>query len=779
MDQHQRFFVTVMLGLSVAALVVPAIVFGLRKLLGSATRGSTTSRILVFSACLISSVWFLRYAVGYCAVIDPETENMTLTWWEEIFNSILHALQTFSMDEDYTQYILDGKTMIADVFGDHASLQTAYGLYASILNIMAPIAGGAIIFDILASIFPRIKLWLADGLFWKEKYYFSELNDASLALAKSICSMKVSIFKRPILVFTDAYVDDEEEKGAESLLEAKAIGAICVRDDLAHVRKNRWGMRKFFLIDKAESGNLRTLADLANSGNSIYLKKAEIYLFTNDDAYVRVEKSVRDKLKADLTLDDSELPVLIPVQSYRNLISNLLVDIPLYEPLVGKAKDENGIQELEVTILGTGHIGTEMFLTTYWIGQMLDCRLKIRVFSQESEKQFWDRIDYINPEIRQTTLSNDPILRYNLTDPPAPIYCEVDYHWCDVKSSDFIKAMTAPKGVLLNSDYVLVALGSDEDNISVADTVRRYIGAHHLKPDAKARTVIAYVVYDAALTEILNREQYTKSDKKTTDICMRAIGSLREVYSVRNVFMGEYEPYAQQVQEAYEAIRDRTDRAAKHNKRMTDDYKYWANLARSMHTKYKVYSMGLIQFSLFDHTDDPEGYRKKLNDALDACNKRIKNPEFQTPEEEAAHLRLLHRLAWLEHRRWNAFTRIKGFRATRDYDAYAKPMIKPAEGEELPEGQETTFYKHMELKLHPCLVECDDRGIRATMSAKGVIDPATVFGCKDPSAWDFLDEVTYHMIEKEFNDYNFKVYDYPAYAIVLKKEEKDVQTESD
>ena len=35
-----------------------------------------------------------------------------------------------------------------------------------------------------------------------------------------------------------------------------------------------------------------------------------------------------------------------------------------------------------------GDIGTEMFLNTYWIGQMLDCKLRINVVSKEPEGTF-------------------------------------------------------------------------------------------------------------------------------------------------------------------------------------------------------------------------------------------------------------------------------------------------------------------------------------------------------------------------------------------------------
>lgn len=340
MEKYQVRVIITLLCISVAVIFVPLAIYFIRRTHERTSCGTfkktSVSQILIFSGFLISAVWCLRYAVGYFSIISAENHNETLTWWEEIFNSMVHALQTFSMDEDYTEYILNGKKMICAVFGDNSKWEIVYGLYASVLNFMAPIAGGAIIFEILASIFPKIRLHLSYLAFWKEKYYFSELNEASLALAKSIYNINVCSFKKPIIVFTNACVDDDDEKHSEELFEAKLLGAVCIKDDLSHFKKNKIGMRKFFLIDEAESENLNTLANLSNSCNSRYLKKSEIYLFTNDDAYVQLERRVHDKLKNDLKFSEEELPVFVPIQTYRNLISNLLSDVPLYEPLIGK-----------------------------------------------------------------------------------------------------------------------------------------------------------------------------------------------------------------------------------------------------------------------------------------------------------------------------------------------------------------------------------------------------------------------------------------------------------
>lgn len=115
---------------------------------------------------------------------------------------------------------------------------------------------------------------------------------------------------------------------------------------------------------------------------------------------------------------------------------------------------------------------------------------------------------------------------------------------------------------------------------------------------------------------------------------------------------------------------------------------------------------------------------------------------------DADRVTLLHELAWLEHRRWNAFTRVKGFKQTKEYDVYAVPG-------------EIGSYKQMDIKLHPCLVEYDKKGIRVCSDSSGKIGLGQIFLCSDDAEPDLLDELSYDLYRKKYNDYNFKLYDYP------------------
>jgi hypothetical protein len=188
-------------------VITPIMVYCCRRLFIKPARviqkNIVISRMLIFSGFLLCAIWCIRFAVGYYAIAtwSPSSKELPLTYLEEVFNSINHSFQTFSMDEDYTEYIKNGKAMFYDLFGDDTVWATVYGVYASLLGFIAPVIGGAIIFEILARIFPKLKLFFSYLAVWREKYYFSELNEASLALAKSVCNLCKSAFQKPVIIF--------------------------------------------------------------------------------------------------------------------------------------------------------------------------------------------------------------------------------------------------------------------------------------------------------------------------------------------------------------------------------------------------------------------------------------------------------------------------------------------------------------------------------------------------------------------------------------------------
>lgn len=749
------------------ALFVVAAVYGLywiskprrlkRKKIFSVTR-STGKHLMYFSLMLLGVVWMLRFAVGnWCFDHpDPENEIRQMGAVIQLFNSFVHALQTFSMDESYNAYIDNGLKMALSVF--HGHFRRIWMGYFSLVNLIAPVAGGAFIFEILAGIFPQLRYTVSCCAWYKKRFYFTALNESSVALAKSIVSDPEG--KNAILVFTDVYADDENEESSELLLSAKALGAICLKDDLMHIslRKTRKKKAFIFLSDQEESENLQTLSQLLSLDRQKNLKNTEICVFGTDKKTSNIEDEViylHNRLNAEYGKDNHVIiPDLAPVNGIRNMAQRLFYQLPLFEGLYGKSGED---RQINLTIVGSGVIGTEVFLNAYWFGQMAGVKLNINVVSkQESEAEFVSRIDGINPDIMATSRVGDPKLNaYIKTDSgkkdavPQERYFHFRYEQEDVLSCDLDTFLS--KGIgddsfnLRDTDYFVVAAGSDEDNFCIADKLRQAIGYYHLNEARQNKTIISYVIYNSEFCKTLNTRSRHKhvSDVDTDefDIYMHAFGSMEEIYSIDNILRNDIrkqadgidQKYTQQESNQILTISDQIKTRQYYNKRASD--------ARSLQLRYKIYCADLLKPSLFCTRDDAQ-YTENLLEAERIFAGNVSStwtyPEY-APKANA--------LAWMEHRRWNAFMRMNGFKCPEDIDKY----IQLNSDVHCLDPNADKPYQFLFIKRHPCIVECDLRafpGVYCKDKRKKLYGESAV----GPDELDVL-------CQKLGSDY--KQYDYP------------------
>ena len=540
----------------------------------------------LFSFCFMASLGLLMFVSGHHEFAHGKNVAYRAEGLENVLNSVFNAIRAIGVPEHYLEFVDKLRAYLECARPDHAGWQNAVVVLASLLRVAIPFAGSALVLGAFAKAFPKIRLWLSYTMFKREKCYFSSLNPQSLALAKSILAARWEAGKlwSPLFVFTDVYVDDESEASYELLLEAKRLGAICLRDDLAHVPKSRFGKRRYFLIEEMESDNLPALMNLVETRNLPYIQDAKIYLMVQSDLHVRLEQNIRCRLDDVIRQkQDKKLkpPTIIPVNAYRNLVQNLLSDVPLYEPLVGTEQ-----QKLSVTILGNGFIGTEAFLATYWFSQMMvsdqkgmhACPVDIHVVSQDDEKTFAAKLDYINPEILRSCAfsgndchAQDTLLNWDSTQKNAP-YCRVEYHTVNVK-----RGSMCADASWLHSDYFIVALGTDADNIAVAEKLRLCIGQMRAESQKQGNVVVAYVVYDSDLCHTLNA-----ANCMDDGVYVQAFGDLEEVYSSDNVFMSGSKVRAAQTGYVYQQMRrktaeeaheqDQEDRQALQKKQDSDAY---------------------------------------------------------------------------------------------------------------------------------------------------------------------------------------------------------------
>lgn len=263
--------------------------------------------LYVFTLILILKI-YVTYS-GEIVISDglPVTE---LSWSEKFIDSILHTFQTFSMDEDYTQYILEGKRILKS--HQLELLSKVYGFITSILYLTAPVLAGSIVLDFVANTFPIIRLWMHP---FCHKFVFSELNEMSICLAEDIANGKYKTIiqlkrfeRKPLIIFTDAYTDDESETSAELLSRAKVIHAICIKDDLSEISFKHSKSITYLLMDKEDSSSISSFSYLMKSEKNRPKYKKEVkklcLTVTLDREYTINEYDFLNTIAFNLTTTD-------------------------------------------------------------------------------------------------------------------------------------------------------------------------------------------------------------------------------------------------------------------------------------------------------------------------------------------------------------------------------------------------------------------------------------------------------------------------------------------
>ena len=749
-------FLLVLLSWIAFAAGIGTIVYLFKKQKGM----SVSKKILIFSGTLFLSIFLLRLATSvYIDVsltsnalsddfISMLGENaINIGFLDHCVRSMIQSLRTFAFDEDFYLFAITADKMKDTVFFSCNALSVIYRVHAAAVTLIAPVTTGAIVIGFLTKLFSKLILKLMPAN--RDFYVFSELNNSSLALAQSIVDEHKASeeMRKPVIVFTDVYIDTENEVVSERVAAAKNLGAICLTDDILHIkirgciRTKRGTKVSYLLMDEIEENNLHTLSMLAEHNKGERLLYSYVYLFGNGASVSNLVKCVDWKLRNEYKIDKDKLPVIRVIEGYKNLVYNLLCEVPLYEPLVGRVPVEGKKEkDLNVTIIGSGIIGMQMFLATYWMGQMLDVNLHINIVSQESEESFRDRVNLINSDILKTEASqaDTELLRiYSNSHETAKPYFTMRYTVADVMTGNLYDALnkkhTSGRFALCQSDYFVVAIGSDENNILVANKIKEIIGRDLLCDRTNRRAIINYVVYDKDVCSTLNCVQ------DNPNIYMNAFGNFRDVYNYNYVFMSRTDKVAVKLNEthAHKSSRYNTYGKEEMNAYVSDEYKYWSSIARGIHIPYKYFSAGAITASaVFDKalpaTEDQaviQDYLRRvcLEDGFEADN-------LPTVEERE---KLYYRLTWLEHRRWVAFIRTCGFSAPdkEQLDAYA-----------FVDGNGT---KELSLKFHPCLVECDEFKPKLPAAqprtgdiAKGV---GTDLKCIKVDNYDCLDAVSLYL----------------------------------
>lgn len=431
----------------------------------------------------------------------PVACSRTPTEFEAVLYAMLEALKIFTMN---CEFDYPGLADIAAQYGATARWSTIYCYLCSVSYLLAPVLTVSMIVKLMRVAVDRFIYKLFRH---RMTYYFSELNERSYILAKSICSTERKRFQpKPYLVFckVDCSSDNESDDDYRFRDSAKKLGARFTTDTISDISyccvHNRTRQKRIFLIDSNEGENVLNAMKIVEqmSGNGHKTTGPRIYVFSTEDSAAPLVDSLVMQLGAD---SDVELRL---VNDSAIVAQELLLKYPLYEGL------QSG-EDISVMIVGCGEYGMEIARAAMSTGVMNNHAMKMRLLDlngDKLEKQFLHRYPCF----------------YELFSEGSKIHpIQLSFHKCDVEDTSFDDVL---RESCADVNYIVVCAGDDERTMETARFLykwyyREAIRSGNNKGQPK---IYANIKNDNRKASFIHNEEN-----------IRIFGAIEELYSIERL----------------------------------------------------------------------------------------------------------------------------------------------------------------------------------------------------------------------------------------------------
>lgn len=437
-----------------------------------------------------------------------------------ITEAIMTTAQMVTLNADYGD-------LIKDLPPDTKQILILF----SIFSILMPIVWGSV----LLTLFESFASWCMYQIFscFVPVYFFSELHEQSLALAKDIL---LKNNKKCLCVFCKV----SEDTPSEFREEAKSWRCLLFKKSETNYIKNPARSQTYFELSENWDENLTNSLNLIKKYIERYgevdYSKVKIFLYSEQEEAPLVLDSI----------DKKGLPAII-INRDRFIANDLLFNHPLFDELSDKKSS--------VLIVGAGKTGLELLKTCLWCGQLGgDYTLEVTVIDKEADsvkKAFQlECPEFFNGEY------------------------SVSFIQANVAHAECLEMLNAHS---LSPNYICVCLGNDEFNIQTSLRLRAYFQRQTIK--SGRRPFIATMIRNDTKNRLLSRS--TSS--------FTAFGGDNLVYSY-SVIDSDFERLALNVHQIY--MEGETDK----NKVLRDYYKSEYNIksdrANALHIRYKLFLLG-------------------------------------------------------------------------------------------------------------------------------------------------------------------------------------------
>ena len=527
----------------------------------------------------------------------------------QFINSVLLAAQnvlrliTLNGEFDNIKTFLFGSNTIV------YPLAQCYSVYTAIICIAAPLLTASFIISFFHNTLSMIRYTFKPC---KKLYVMSELNEKSLALAKSILEDSTIISKKEKrVVFTNVF---EKESNGDLIFEANKLGALCIKKEVTslNLKFKRKCERKVYLISENEDKNVEQALELINlnrikcEDKKDIMDNLQLYVFaTSAESGILLDRIDKGNIK--VRRFDKNFNLAIYEMKKHDIFNELVLQ---------QDKDDAANKLICIALIGLGGYGLEFLKMICCLGQMPGYSVEVHVFDKAENLE--DRVKAVAPEF----------ILYNDNDIPTESKYKIVFHnLVDVKSSKFIEEFLK----IQNYTGVYVLLGDDETNIDTAMRISIELKRHTSKIIPIYSLVYDNIKSDILKTVEINRGSLNK-DMQPYDITF--IGGIQEIYSLDNIEQNEVEELAKKV------------------------HTRWIKLAKNYTEaeKPQMIENANIQFNQFEYYRKSSTVRSVY---LNLRNKlKIKKRENEESQEDALYN---DKLREYEHRRWNVFMRGEGW----------------------------------------------------------------------------------------------------------------------
>ena len=447
-------------------------------------------RILFIGVILTSVIMFIPIYNDTLTTTIMDAENTVggnCGAWEIFLISAHNMIRLFVVDGEFS--------MVTDAVAMESILVSrGYTVMFALLFVLAPV----LTFGFVMSFFKNVAAYKEYFIHYRsDVYIFSKLTERSLALAEDLNKKSKGRF----FVFTEV-LENEEGKNYDLVEEAKALGAVCFKNDIVGINFSFHSKKRamnFFTIGDDETENVNQALKLIQKIGG--RENTNLYVFSAQmETEMLLARSYND-------YDGTQKIKIRRINNVQSLILRNLYENG-YEKIFKSAYDDGtDVKKINAIVIGMGQHGTEMTKALSWFCQMNGYLAEINVFELDpkAEEKFTSQC----PELMEFSgkLDIEGEAKYTIN-----IHSDMDV---DTVSFDR-KIATLPR-----TTYAFVALGNDEKNISTAVKLRMIFERLGHTPEIQA------VVYNSDKKEALKDAENYNGKKYNIDF----LGDIRSSYS--------------------------------------------------------------------------------------------------------------------------------------------------------------------------------------------------------------------------------------------------------